>query len=92
MPAHVRAAAGGASAGAGPGSGPLPGLLLFKSGLTGMGYAKHTRFAIRIRGGPVRIRFEFRLGIPVMPELCLPLMKKPLMRGEEAREAIEPSK
>ena len=30
----------------------LPGLVLFESGLTGMGYAKHTRSAIQIRTGP----------------------------------------
>ena len=42
MPAHARAP---------PGSGSLPGLILFESGLTGMGYAKHTRSAIRIRTG-----------------------------------------
>jgi len=48
----------GAGADAGPGSGPgpgpglgpdsLPGLVLFELGLTGMGYAEHTRSAIRI--------------------------------------------
>ena len=60
MPAHARAATGGggraagAGAGAGPGSGSgsLPGLVLFESGITGMGYVKHTRSAIRIRTGP----------------------------------------
>ena len=36
----------------GSGSGSLPGLVLFESGLTGMGYAKHTRSAIQIRTGP----------------------------------------
>ena len=42
MPAH--------GAGAGPGLGcsdSLPGQVLFELGLTGMGYAKHTRSAIR---------------------------------------------
>ena len=33
----------------GPGSGSLPGLVLFEPGLTGMGYAEHTRSAIWIR-------------------------------------------
>ena len=41
MPAHAAAAAGS-----------LPGLALFELGLTGMGYAKHTRSAIRIRTAP----------------------------------------
>ena len=39
-----------------PGSGSLPGLVLFEPGLTGMGYADHTRSAIRCwcrgRAGP----------------------------------------
>ena len=60
----LRARLGGnhARAGAGPGSGPglglssgsgsLPGLVLFELGLMGMGYAKHTRSAIRIRTAP----------------------------------------
>ena len=39
----------GACSGPGPGSGSLPGLVLFEPGLTGMGYAEHTRSAIRIR-------------------------------------------
>ena len=47
MPAHARApplgAAAGLGFGSGSGSGSLPGLLLFESGLTGIGYAKHTR-------------------------------------------------
>ena len=61
MPAHTHAR-GSAGAGSGPGSGPgpslglgsgsLPGLVLFESGLTGMGYAEHTRSAIRIRTAP----------------------------------------
>ena len=42
-----------AGAGRGSGSGSLPGLVLFESGLTGMGYAKHTRSAIQIRIAPV---------------------------------------
>ena len=58
IPAHARApplaaAAAGGGAGAGPGSGAgagsLPGPVLFEPGLTGMGYAEHARFAIRIR-------------------------------------------
>ena len=58
---RTRAAAGGGGrpapalgSGSGPslGSGSLPGLVLFESGLTGMGYAKHTRSDIRIRTGP----------------------------------------
>ena len=57
MPAHARAAAGGGGrpvpgSGLGSGSGSLPGLVLFESGLTGMGYAKHTRSTIWIRTGP----------------------------------------
>ena len=66
MPAHARApplaAAEAAGAGAWPGSGPglglgsgsgsLPGLVLCELGLTGMGYAEHTRSAIRIRTAP----------------------------------------
>ena len=49
---RARAAAGGGrpepvpGSGLGPGSGSLPGLILFESGLTGMGYTKHTRSAI----------------------------------------------
>ena len=38
--------------GLGLGSGSLPGLVLFKLGLTGMGYAKHTHSTIRIRTVP----------------------------------------
>ena len=59
MPAHARAAAGGGGGGGRPvpgsgsgpssGSGSLPGPVLFEPGLTGMGYADHTRSAIRIR-------------------------------------------
>ena len=53
MPAHAYArAAAGAGAGAGVGSGSLLGLVLFEPGLTGMGYAEHTRSAIRIRTAP----------------------------------------
>ena len=62
MPAHARApplaaaaAAGsgsGSGSGLGLGSGSLPGLVLFELGLTGMGYVKHTRSAIRIRTAP----------------------------------------
>ena len=57
----ARATAGGAGAGAGGpgsdpglglGSGSLPGLVLFELGLTGMGYAEHTRSAIQIRTAP----------------------------------------
>ena len=56
---HARAGAGagagpgsGSGPGLGSGSGSLPGLVLFELGLTGMGYAKHTRPAIRIRTAP----------------------------------------
>ena len=57
MPAHTHArtaAGGGGRSGPGPGSGSgsLPGLVLFEPGLTGMGYAEHTRSAIRIRTAP----------------------------------------
>ena len=37
MPTHARAASGGGGPGSGPGLGSLPGLVLFESGLTGMG-------------------------------------------------------
>ena len=64
--AHARADAGGSrpapvpgsgtgpglGAGTGSGSGSLPDLVLFEPGLTGMGYAEHTRSAIRIRTAP----------------------------------------
>ena len=59
---HTRAAAGGGGAGARPGSGPgpglglgsgsVPGLVLFESGLTGMG-CEHTRSATRTRPAPL---------------------------------------
>ena len=65
MPAHASAPLlaavaasrrAGASAGAGAGlgldSGSLPGPVLFEPGLTGMGYAEHTRSAIWIRTAP----------------------------------------
>ena len=58
MPAHARAggsgrpAGAGAEPGSGSGSGSLPGLVLFEPGLTGIGYAEHTRSAIRIRTAP----------------------------------------
>ena len=39
----------GAGPGPGTGTGVLPGPVLFEPGLTGMGYADHTRSAIRIR-------------------------------------------
>ena len=60
MPAHARAPpAGGAGAGPGSGlgsgSGSLPGLVLFESGLTGMG-CEHTRSATRARPAPLRIQ------------------------------------
>ena len=42
MPAHARAA-GRPALGLGSGSGSLPGLILFESGLTGMG-CEHTRY------------------------------------------------
>ena len=42
----------GLGSGSGPSSGSLPGLVLFELGLTGMGYAEHTRSAIRIRTAP----------------------------------------
>ena len=59
MPAHERtpplAAAGrsmpGPGLGLGSGTGSLPGLVLFESGLTGMG-CEHTRSAIRIQTAP----------------------------------------
>ena len=35
-----------------PGLGSLLGLVLFEPGLTGMGYAEHTRSTIRIRTAP----------------------------------------
>ena len=64
--AHARAAASGDD-GPAPvpgrprvrvrGSGSLPGLVLFELGLTGMGYAEHTRSAIQIRTrSAIRIR------------------------------------
>ena len=60
MPPLMRAPAAGrlapvpgSSLVSGSGSGSLPGLVLFESGFTGMGYAKHTRSAIRIRTLPV---------------------------------------
>ena len=42
----------GLGSGSGFGAGALPGLVLFEPGLTGMGYAEHTRSAIRIRIAP----------------------------------------
>ena len=47
---HMRAPAlvPGSGSGPGPGPGSLPGLVLFELGLMGMGYAEHTRSAIRI--------------------------------------------
>ena len=42
----------GSGSGLGEGAGSLPGLVLFKLGLTSMGYAEHTRSAIRIRTAP----------------------------------------
>ena len=38
--------------GLGAGAGSLPGSVLFEPGLTGMGYAEHTRSAIRVRTAP----------------------------------------
>ena len=66
MPYHACARRRRRPAGARPGSGPgpglglglssgsgsLPSLVLFELGLTGMGYAKHPRSAIRIRTTP----------------------------------------
>ena len=46
---HVHARAPTGQPVPGLGSGSLPGLVLFEPGLTGMGYADHTRSAIRIR-------------------------------------------
>ena len=58
MPAHARAPAPGSGSGPGLGlgsdSGSLPGLVLLELGLMGMGYAEHTRSAIRIRTDPLR--------------------------------------
>ena len=60
MPAHAHARAAAAGGGGcrpgpspGPGASALPGLVLFEPGLTGMGYAEHTRSAIRIRTAPL---------------------------------------
>ena len=46
----------GTGTGSGPGSGSLPGLVLFESGLTGMG-CEHTRSAIRTAPPPDPLRY-----------------------------------